>query len=280
MNGGDHVAQLTGHYTMPQTSLMQRSLAAFAILYGRHATLDALLQAAAQIAAQILSVDYFGIAWIEGDGKNFRVRASFGTSGAKGYADEVHNLVASIIRCNGSSAKADHSANVLAVPLRVQAKVVGYIFANGLQPDKVEAGNRESLLAALSEHIGSAIEMHNMRQMLASSYLGKTLGLGRKKGVSGQNGFNSHMLTAVAEPEKVATIIARTFYKDLRKAGFESGQILTVATELIGSLTEALHKTTVKTKSQVTKPKLQMNINLQNPNSDTNEAFENFGIGY
>lgn len=271
--------------TMPPTSSMQQAMTALAKLYDRHATLDALLQTAAQIAAEILAVEYCGIAWLEDDRMNFRVRTSFGTNGVNGHEERTSRLVAEMIHENNHAnhgivktlANDNRSENFLAAPLHVNEKLVGYLVI--VEVRKCASAD-ESLLATLSEHTGFAIEMHNMRQMLASSYLGKTLGLSREKGASGQNGFDSHMLTAVAEPEKVATIIARTFYKDLRKAGFESGQILTVATELIGSLTEALHKTNVKTKSQATKPKIQMNPESQNPNPKTEDACESFGIGF
>lgn len=270
-----------------QTNAIRNSLEVLARLYERHATLDALLQAAAQTVAEILAVAYCGIAWLEDDWTNFRVRSSFSKNGGNGYAERVIRLVAAMLHDNGHVMPPNHgivkrltndshSENFLAAPLHVKEKLVGYLV---IMDVKKCTSADESLLAMLSEHTGFAIEMHNMRQMLASSYLVKTLGLGKKKGVSGQNGFNSHMLTAVAEPEKVATIIARTFYKDLRKAGFESGQILTVATELIGSLTEALHKTNVKTKSQATNPKIQMNPESQDPKPNTEDACESFGIG-
>lgn len=271
--------------TMPPTSSTQHSLAALAKLYERHATLDALLQAAAQIAAEILAVAYCGIAWLEDDWTNFRVRSSFSKNGGNGHTERVIRLVAAMLHDNGHVMPPNHgivkrltndshSENFLAAPLHVKEKLVGYLV---IMDVKKCTSADESLLAMLSEHTGFAIEMHNMRQVLASSYLVKTLGLDKKKDASGQNGFDSHILSAVADPEKVATIIARTFYKDLRKAGFESGQILTVATELIGNLTETLHKTNVKTKSQVTKPKIQMNAKFQNPNSHDDEALENWG---
>lgn len=273
--------------TMPPISTMPHSLAALAKLYARHDTLDALLQAAAQIAAEILAVEYCGIAWVEDDRTNFRVRASFSQNGVNGHAEHAHRLVTAMIQANGHAMAANHGGgkkladerhneNLLAVPLRVNEKSAGYLVI----ADEKKCAAHESLLATLSEHVSLAIEMHGMRKMLASSYVVKTLGLGKKKGASGRNGFDSHILSAVADPEKVATIIARTFYKDLRKAGFESGQILTVATELIGSLTEALHKTNVKTKSQIIKPKNQTNPESQNPKSNTEEALEGFGIGY
>lgn len=43
--------------------------------------------------------------------------------------------------------------------------------------------------------------------------------------------------------DKAAKIVARSFYKELRKAGFEVKHILTVTTEIIANLNEAFRQT-------------------------------------
>jgi glycosyltransferase involved in cell wall biosynthesis len=242
--------------TAPHTNSMQRCFAVLARLYERHDTMDALLHAAAQIAAEILAVEYCGIAWVEDDRTTFRVRASFSANGANGHAEHANRLVAAMIHENGHPMPANHGngignelsddsnkKNALVAPLRVNEKVVGYLFAaNG---EKCTTAD-ESLLAALGEHIGRAIEMQSMRQMLTSSYLAKTLNPDTKISVAEQNLLESHILAAVEHPEKVAKLLARTFYRDLRKAGFETNQILMAATELIDNMNEALQKTRAK----------------------------------
>ncbi len=249
--------------TMPQTSSMQHSLAALAKLYERHATLDALLQAAVQIAAEILAVEYCGIAWADEDKANFRVRASFSEHGVNGHAEHANHLIASLIQMNGHHARANHGngisdelpeysykENALAVPLRVNAKLVGYLFAaHGEKTGRFYTTADASLLATLGEHVGLAIEMQSMRQMLASNYMAKTLGRNKKNGASEQSRPISHILAAVEHPEEVAKLLARTFYKDLRKAGFETNQILMAATELIDNLNHALQKTRAKSET-------------------------------
>jgi len=42
--------------------------------------------------------------------------------------------------------------------------------------------------------------------------------------------------------DKAAKIVARSFYKELRKAGFEVKHILAVATEIIANLNEAFRQ--------------------------------------
>jgi hypothetical protein len=239
--------------TSTQQTNAQDALAALARLYGAHETLEALLQAAAQIAVEILEVEHCGIAWLENDRANFRVRAGFSKNGVNGRADRANRLIASLIQQtkdqnHGNGIGNDrfensHKENATVAPLRVNAKVVGYLFA--INGEKCPTAD-ESLFAALGEHVGRAIEVQGMRQRLASSYLAKTLSPDEEKNAVEQNTLESHILAAVEDPEKVARIIARTFYRDLRKAGFETKQIMVVATELIGNLTEALQKTRAK----------------------------------
>ena len=42
--------------------------------------------------------------------------------------------------------------------------------------------------------------------------------------------------------DKAAKIVARSFYKELRKAGFEFKHILAMATEIIANLNETFHQ--------------------------------------
>ena len=100
---------------------------------------------------------------------------------------------------------------------------------------------------ALTEHLSLAVETQHLRQLLASRYA--TIALSRDRHGDGTEAgaLDVRFLAAVAKPEKVARIIARSFYKDLRKAGFETKQILVVATELIDSLNVALRRTKAKT---------------------------------
>ncbi len=50
------------------------------------------------------------------------------------------------------------------------------------------------------------------------------------------------VLRGVPDPKNVVRIIARGFYKDLRKAGFTDNHVLNAAAELVGSVTEAIRQ--------------------------------------
>jgi L-methionine (R)-S-oxide reductase len=50
------------------------------------------------------------------------------------------------------------------------------------------------------------------------------------------------MLTAYRNPEDVARILARSFFKEMTKTGFKPAQIVGAATELIGQLNNHLQQ--------------------------------------
>ena len=131
-------------------------------------------------------------------------------------------------------------------PIRIHRQVVG-VLHGVLEKPPVEGellGN-PAVCKAFSEQLGFAIETQKMREMLASKYVA------RARQAQGQNdpgkqSLESHVLQAVRNPEKVAKIIARSFYRDLRKAGFETKQILVVASEIIENLNQTLRNTKIR----------------------------------
>jgi len=74
--------------------------------------------------------------------------------------------------------------------------------------------------------------------------------IGEKRSGTSRRSLEDHILASAQNPEKAAKIIARSFYKDLRRAGFETKQVLVVASELISNLNDALKKTRAKTEGE------------------------------
>jgi hypothetical protein len=124
----------------------------------------------------------------------------------------------------------------LIAPIRVNGEIVGNICI----PDDA-MNNRNShpinteLYSTICAHVGFALELQHLRQMLANQY------------PSEQSTLDYHILEAARKPEQAAKTIARSFYKHLRKAGFETKQILIVASEIIENLNKTLSKTKAKT---------------------------------
>jgi len=220
-------------------------------LCARHESIDALLEDAAQIALTLLGAEVCAIAWLDEDRPMARLRAWRRRDARPPSADDearIGRFVAGMQASVGSASARAAPGNERARALQIGERTVGYLYARA----EAKRGTRgpaldTALLDAAAAQLGMAIETLHLRQLLASRYA--TIALSRSgHGEGGEAGaLDVSILSAVTHPEKVARIIARSFYKDLRKAGFETKQILVVATELIDSLNAALRRTKAKT---------------------------------
>jgi len=218
---------------------LEQSLEALRRLCAQHDGVESLLEEATQVILEVLGAASCAVVWQDEDKPTLRVRARrHRVESAAGNGQDAQ-VIAFVTRSGAAPAQAGE----LAAALRVGGRIVGYLYARSeAKRGRRSAGLDQALFEALAEHLAFAIETQTLRQLLASRYA--TIALSR----DGQSGaLDLNFLSAVTHPEKVARIIARSFYKDLRKAGFETKQILVVATELIDSLNVALRRTKAKT---------------------------------
>jgi hypothetical protein len=220
-------------------------------LCAQHESVDALLEDAAQIALEVLGAEVCAMIWLDEDRRTPRVRAWRRRDAQALSADDDARIVRFIAALHtppqGPKARAAPGTE-RARALHIGTRTVGYLYARAEGKRGARAPGLDTvLLDALAAQLGMAIETLHLRQLLASRYA--TIALSRNGQGDGADAgaLDVSFLSAVTHPEKVARIIARSFYKDLRKAGFETKQILVVATELIDSLNVALRRTKAKT---------------------------------
>jgi hypothetical protein len=233
-----------------------RGLDGCAGFFDRHETIDSLLKETAKIAVELFDSELCVITWLSEDNLAMRVRAGFSRNGLNGFNSQ--DPIA--IRASSTSSTIDAACppvilddnhkhdQVQAAPLLVNKQIIGYLYVyrhGAMKPETASAYDRA--LNAFSKQVGYAIEVHQVRQMLASRYASSAMRRSLPAGSSDQDTLEVQILESVQHPEKVAKIIARSFYKDLRKAGFEPKQILVVASEIIENLNEAFRKTKEKT---------------------------------
>lgn len=221
-------------------------------LFQRFNSLAELFQEAARLGVELLDVQHCAVVCQVEDGSGIEVRASFHHNGKNGiYLKATSKNTVDAI--SGASADASSmfkrpTKDKLAAPVRVNGEVVGFLCVSKRRrsPDQRFVSVDRDLFFALSEFLGYAIEMQQMRQLLASRYAPAVLYRDQHE-KTGQEVYISNVVQAVRYPNKVAKMIAKSFYKDLRKAGFEPKQILLVASEIIDNLNEAFRRTKEKT---------------------------------
>jgi len=220
-------------------------LARLNALHVHHDTLDGLLRRAAELAVELLGAEQCVIAWICEDKSAMQVRAHYDPRRNNCSLIKIRQpipLPADLQECPRLEFESGEVvAAICSAPLYINRQVVGFLC---LVRPSWSAGLEAELFAPLSEQIGFAIEAQQLRYLLSSHYVSAA---SRDRG---NNYPGPSVLRAVQNPEKVAKMIAKSFYKDLRKAGFATNQILMVASEIIGNLNEALQKTKARTEEK------------------------------
>jgi hypothetical protein len=184
-------------------------------------TLDENLQQQAAMTAALVGAASCSIMLLNsGEGEDMRmsVYARHGD-----LPDEA--LQASVGRGEGIA-----GASLVCAPIRIDGRIVGVINAAGAagQPALGETALR--LLEVTALFIGKSIQVQQLQRLLDSRFA--QLALERE----GQE----HAHTAYQNPEAVARVLARSFFKELSKAGFAPAQIISATTEIIDQLNNRL----------------------------------------
>lgn len=125
------------------------------------------------------------------------------------------------------------SKGFIAVPIKIYDKVIGVINANTpLNRSNIERKDLE-LLTAIALLIGKSIQVIQLQSLLRSKYALYALGQVRGTSLS---------VSVHQSPDKIAKILAKTFYNEMSKAGFGPDHMLTTAAEIVSLLSDKLKK--------------------------------------
>ncbi|NNG24191.1 GAF domain-containing protein [Telluria aromaticivorans] len=123
---------------------------------------------------------------------------------------------------------------LMSAPVRIDGRLVGVVNVTGAAFSESEL----HLLEVMALFIGKSVQVIQLQHLLASRFA--QMALVREAHERGQD--SAAPGTAYQNPEDVARILARSFYKEMTRAGFAPGQIVSAATELIGQLKGTLQE--------------------------------------
>jgi signal transduction protein with GAF and PtsI domain len=138
--------------------------------------------------------------------------------------------------CNLARRPGNSSGSFIIVPIVISEKVIGIInFSN--------PNSREHLGNSDLNHAGSvallvakSIQLIHLQNILRSRILQLALSQNTKDMVA------EVMTPIIRDPGKLAKIAAKTFYREMTRAGFDSDHIISAATEIISLLNQTLKK--------------------------------------
>ncbi len=222
-----------------------------------HGTLDEQLSALAERAAAMLSAAQCSIMlYAEGepDAPRLRVRASYGALpevaytqlvahgegiagqvAAQGVALLVEDITASPY-AHLARRKSHTSNSLMVVPIRVEGSTIGVM--NVTHPGSASAfsANDLAMLEIIALLTGKAIQTVHLQNLLNSRFAQIALAQ------EADNAIGGVMLATAYDTDKMARIVAKTFFREMTQAGFGAKQIIQAASEIISQLSGSLHK--------------------------------------
>ena len=125
----------------------------------------------------------------------------------------------------------DPRRSLMLAPIRIGDKIIGLVNASCGRAKGCFDDTDLQLLDALSLFIGKAVQVGQLQKILNSRFA--QMALIRDASVAGGGEFQ--------QPAQLARILAKSFYKEMHRAGFDSGQIVQAASEIIAQLNSSLH---------------------------------------
>jgi GAF domain-containing protein len=120
-------------------------------------------------------------------------------------------------------------SSFICAPITVEGRIIGVInlCSSSSQPPFSAADlNIVGIMTAL---IGKSVQVDRM-QLLLRSRIAQMAAAKAEKQVA------EHLTAGVMPPSRVAKLLAKSFYRDLAAAGFEPGQIIEAASEIIAQI--------------------------------------------
>lgn len=121
----------------------------------------------------------------------------------------------------------------ISTPLYISHKIIGVINVSGPKDGRIFSDHDLELANILSLFIGKSIQTLQLENLLKSKFAIAALAKSETQASPG---------TFTQEPERVAKILAKSFFREMKNAGMGPDHILKAATEIIGMLSETLNK--------------------------------------
>jgi len=128
----------------------------------------------------------------------------------------------------------DEPASFMACPIPVSGIYAGVLNISKRENGQPFSGQDLAIAEFAAILVGRAIELGRLHGMLNSSFAKMAMVL---EEVSNSRSF---MDLSVQEPQRMAKILAKTFYREMSRCGLSANQIIHVASEIISEMTNSI----------------------------------------
>lgn len=172
------------------------------------------------------------VAYQESIGKGEGIAGQVVASGKSIHVEDIGNSDFS----NRARRPNDTRKSLISSPIRIGNRMVGVVNVSGYLQGEAFKPTDVSLLELFGLYIGKSIQTVQLQNILNSRFA--QLALVRET----EKNLGAPLDTVLQNPDQVARILAKSFYKEMVRAGFGSNQIINTASEIIAQLSDGLHR--------------------------------------
>ena len=211
-------------------------------------SVDEGLQALAGLAAQTLNARHSVIMLNEGGNEEMKLRAvaSFGKSTWTQLTEALCETATQVIStgrpllledCDATQSAAK-PAGLICAPIQASAKTIGALQLAAPRFKRAFTADDLSLLELVALFVGKSLHILQLQNILNSRFTQIALAQEADRTIGSALAANGE------DADRVAKILAKSFYREMAKAGFSSNQIIGAASEIISQLSANLQKHT------------------------------------
>lgn len=208
-------------------------------------SVDQGVQALAGLAAQTLNARHAIIVLNEGGSEELKLRAvaSFGKSAWNQAPEALNETATQVIATrrplllDGYDAVAA-ATSLICAPILASAKTIGALQIADPRYKRTFTAEDLSLLELVALFVGKSLHILQLQNILNSRFTQIALAQEADRTIGSALAANGE------DADKVAKILAKSFYREMAKAGFSSNQIISAASEIISQLSANLQKHT------------------------------------
>lgn len=130
--------------------------------------------------------------------------------------------------------------SLMCVPIRIEGRIVGVINAASGKDAAPFDDAALCLLQLVALFLARYLQARHLRHLLDSRFAQLALLQDTETETETDTALEARL--AYHDPERVAKILARSFFREMQRAGFGSAQILSAASELIGQLNRDIQR--------------------------------------
>jgi signal transduction protein with GAF and PtsI domain len=229
-------------------------------------SLDDNLYQLAGMSAKILNAENCSIMLLNDDEfeeLRLRVCANYGSLPTKAYQESVkrgQGISGHVISTGKALLIEDLSASpfaalarrtddprksMISAPILVNGKIIGVVNVNGPQHGRPFNLGDLNLLDIVALFVGKTIQVIQLQNILNSRFTQISLAQDADKTIG------DALSNAGQNPDQIAKIVAKSFYREMTKAGFGPSQIINASSEIISELSKSLGKHSKRIKNKV-----------------------------